>query len=158
MEMFSRLQLVKKSRARSITTSFATPMAVPKWATFQFNSVASTYNTFCQILLVSCATLSAPHGSAHASFYLVDSISCIFLNQWIPSTIASYPILNFLRECSEGIPPPRSLKKEWIKYLHSLYSKFFMPAEFDQNSISIWLEFCVNYLKRTISLCVLFVK
>ena len=35
--------------------------------------------------------------------YLVDSISCVCLNQRIPSAIASYPVLNVMTQCSESI-------------------------------------------------------
>ena len=40
----------------------------------------------------------------YTEFYFVDSISCSFLNLWIPSAIASYPVIKIVKQCSEGIP------------------------------------------------------
>ena len=40
----------------------------------------------------------------YTKFYLMDSISCLFLNLWIPSAIASYPVINIVKQCSESIP------------------------------------------------------
>ena len=40
----------------------------------------------------------------YAKFFHVDSISCLFLNQWIPSAIASYAVVSIVKQCREGIP------------------------------------------------------
>ena len=40
----------------------------------------------------------------YIKFYLVESISCLFLNHWIPSAVASYLVWKIVKQCSEGIP------------------------------------------------------